>query len=262
MTMRLSWLNRLDVADLATDSEVASLPVSNVRHPYLSRQWRTQPGVTTSFIQVDLNEPLACDVMALTGTNLTSSAALRIRASNGDPTAAAGDVFDSGTFNPGVKPAYRAAYAAFDSATARYWRIDISDAAVAEAQLRIGRAWLGPAWTPTENREYGWGKVFNDMSRRTAARSGAQFIDVGARFRTVQFSLAYMDATEMQNNAWECARVAGVSKDVLAIFEPDGDFVAEDSILGLVDRADPIVQEQLRVFRMRYSITERVNNEL
>lgn len=262
MSMRLSWVNRLDTADLATDSEVATLPVTNIRHPYLSRQWRTAAGVTAAYFVADLNVPMACDVLALTGTNLTGAATLRIRASDSDPSAAAGDLFDSGVFNPNVKAAYRAAYVAFESATARYWRVEIADATVAAAELRVGRAWLGPAWTPSANREYGWGKQFNDTSRRTSSRTGAQFVDVGARVRTVQFSLAFMDATEMHTNAWEMARVSGVSQDVLVIVEPGDTYVAENSILGLVDRVDSLVQESMRVFRMRYSITERVNNEL
>jgi hypothetical protein len=146
--------------------------------------------------------------------------------------------------------------------TARYWRLDIADAAAPGAQLAIGRAWLGPAWRPSENREYGWGKVSLDLSRRTVSRSGAEFIDYGARPRSVQFSLNFMSGAEMRANAWEMARAAGISRDVLVLFEPDGAYVSEDSILGLCDRADQLVQENARMWRMRYQITERVNHEL
>ena len=261
MTMKLGWNNRVDDADLAASNQIATLPAGNVKHPYLSKQWRTQAGVTAANLILDLGSALECEIYALVGTNLTSGATLQIRASDVDPTVIATLLYDSGVVSAGVDNNYRTIYGVLSAkTTARYWRFDISDGAAVGGNLRIGRFWLGPAWTPSANLSYGWSKTFLDGSRITETRSGAEFIDQGPRARVFDFQLSFMTKAEMMANAFEIARRNGLTRDVLVLVDPNGPTIHEDSVLGLIKRADPLVEEKLKINRQRYVIKERVSN--
>jgi len=258
MTMKLAWVNYLDDADLSADQQIVTLPVTNVTHPYPSKQWRTPAGITSAYMIADLGSAKSVEVWAVAATNLTAGATMRIRASTADPTCVASLIYDSGTLAGQFDDNYRSAYGALPAATsARYWRIDLSDAGVAEGNLRIGRAWLGPAWTPSANLSYGWGKTYLDGSRITETASGAEFVDEGPRARLFEFTLGFMNSAEMHANAFELARRNGQSRDVLVMISPGGATSVQDSIIGLIKRAEPLVQEQFAIFRQRYTIRER-----
>ncbi len=259
--MKLSWINRIDDAELSADAQIATLPVANVRHPFPSRQWRTPAGVTSAYLVADLGAAAACEVWAVAGTNLTSGATARLRASSVDPLVTSSLLYDSGTLTGEFDDAYRALFAALETAvTARYWRIDLSDSAAAGGNLRIGRVWLGPAWTPSANLLYGWGKTFLDGSRISESLSGAEFVDEGPRARAFEFTLSFMGRAEMHANAWEIARRNGLARDVLLMIDPASATKVADSCIGLVKRAEPLIQERATIYRTRYLIRERAAN--
>lgn len=77
--MILAWDNKSDAAMLSTDSELASLPASNVQQPHVSRKWHTAAGVKSAYLLMDTLAAVSCGVLALLGTNFTSAATLRLR---------------------------------------------------------------------------------------------------------------------------------------------------------------------------------------
>lgn len=258
MTMRLAWLNRVDDASLTADQQIATLPATNVRHPFFSKRWHTPAGVAAAYLVLDLGAALACDVWAVVGTNLTAAATVRLRASDADPNVAGSLLYDSTVLASKFTDAYPAAYGVVSPSTAaRYWRFDLADASL--DHLEVGRVWLGPAWTPSQNHLYGWSKTWLDESVITPTRSGQDYADLGGRRRRIDFAIDLSSAAEMSVNAFECSRYAGLTRDVLAILDPDAATIHEDSILGTLERAEPLVQERLRVNRMRFTIKERIH---
>lgn len=110
--MRLAWDNKADVAVVTAGSEKASLPGSNVQHPFLSRKWHTAAGIKSSYIVFDMGQSFDCNTLAVLGTNLTSAATARLRASTS--VGFDSDVkLDTRKMSGLVKDGYAAIYKAF-----------------------------------------------------------------------------------------------------------------------------------------------------
>ena len=258
-TTYLSWVNRLDAAVLSSDSAVPSLPVTNLQHPSLSRRWYTIAGVNSAYVLVDLGSALACDLIALFGANCTAAATLRIRASTSDPTAITGDLHDSGALAGIASTTYGSViHVLAASVAARYWRLDIADASLAD-NLRIGRAWLGPAWRPTVNRLYPWEIGYDDLSSIGESEGGQEFIDVRARRRTLQFALDQESEQEMFESAFALDREAGTTGQIVAALEPGTALAAHKSLLGRLARIEPVRHTRSRQRLKSYFIRETVN---
>lgn len=262
--MRIAWQNLLDSATLTAGSQITTLPVENLQSPHLATRWHTETGVTASYVLIDLGSALAVDVLAVLGSNLTAGATWRVRASTSDATAVSGDLYDNGAGSPldpvdaGVDGNYGAIYLALASTvTARYWRIDLIDAAVAD-NLQVGRVFIGPAWQPTSGMLYGWAMTYADDTRRTRSLGGQTHVDVGPRYRRLQFGLSFMNEAEMYGNAFELARAAGLNGDVLVMPQDAGNYQSQQCVHGLLAQAAPLVHETHNVYRMRYVIEERL----
>jgi hypothetical protein len=252
--MRLAWINRFDDATLSPGSEIASLPATNAQHAHLSKKWHTATGVKSSHVVADLGAQYPIDVLAVVGTNLTPTATLRLRASNSDATGATGEIYDSTLIGAGVIADYPAIYHDLDGAqTARYWRIDLADAAVAD-HLQVGRIFLGPAWSV--DRELGWDISWLDGSQVEQARGGQSWIDEGPRRRLLRFHINSTTRAEMLDNAFEIARRNGLAEQVLALIDDSDAYVPHLSMLGYVQEMTPIVQENARIYRQRYHLEE------
>lgn len=258
-TTYLSWVNLLDAAVLSTDSAVATLPVSNLQHPHLPKKWYSLAGVTSAYVLVDLGAAAAVDLVGLFGSNLTAAATLRIRASTSDVTAVSGDLYDTGVLAAMASATYGLAIHVLAAAvTARYWRIDISDASLAD-NLRIGRAWLGPAWRPTDNRLYPWEIGYDDLSTVGESESGQEFVDVRPRRRVLQFGFEQSSESEMFENAFALDRVAGVTGQVVAALEPGTSLAAHKSMLGRLARLGTLRHAGVRQRQATYVIREAVD---
>lgn len=257
MSLILGWVNRIDAAILSTADEIATLPVSNVQHQHLSRKWHTPAGVKATAFIVDLGPPAACAALALLGTNLTSSATLRVRASDADGTGAAGEKLDTGITLAGVVPGYGAAYRTWTSASARYWRIDISDLAL-PSNIQVGRVFLGPAWQPSVNLELDWRVSVLDDSTVRYSYGRQMYSDARPKRRLLQFSLDFMSEHEMYANAHALSMAAGITKDVLAIPDISSAHVSEQAVWGCLTEPTALAEERLGLFRQRFSVLERL----
>lgn len=255
--MLLAWLNKLDIAaSLSAGSELDSLPGANVQQAHLSRKWHTAAGVKSSYLLLDMGASVLCQLLAVLGTNLTSAATLRLRASDADPAATGSLLFDTGVVSAGVKDGYGAAYKSF-TATARYWRLDLTDNTVPD-NLQIGRVFLGPRWQPSENQLWEWSVTPLDESRLDESYGGQVYADVRPQRRVLQFVLDFMDAAEMYGNAFALARAQGIVRDVLAIPEITSAYVSEQSVWGLITASQPLVQRKVRIYQQKFEIKERL----
>jgi hypothetical protein len=255
--MLIAWDNMADAATVSAGSQVASLPGSNVQDPQISRKWCTAAGVVSSYLLFDMGSAIAASVLAALGTNLTPSATVRVRASTSDATAASGDLLDTTTLAAGVKTGYGAIYKKWNAVTARYWRVDLADAALTD-HIEVGRVAILPSWQPESNQIYDWSVTPTDESRRTKAYGGQSQIEVLAKFRLLQFELNYLTQSEAWAQAFALQRSNGVTTDVLAIPDITSAYLSEQAVWGLLTASQPVSQRNSRYFRQKFSIEERV----
>ena len=258
--MLIAWNNLADDATLTASSEQASAPGANVQIEHVSRKWYTVAGVTAATLLFDMGSSVACAILAVLGTNLTTAATFRLRGSDSDATGVTGEKYDSGTLNAssyGVKTGYGNVYLSFTSAAARYWLLNLSDASV--PLLQVGRVFLGPKWTPTLNQGFGWSVTPQDESKVTRSYGGQAFVDERPQRRIIQFTLNFISEAEMYANAFAMARASGVARDVLAVNDiAASGYLAEQAVYGLCTASEPLVHENYGAFRQKFSIEERL----
>jgi len=256
MTMRLAWVNRFDDAIIEAGSRTPNLPPQNLRDPHMPVKWFSETGVTSTHILADIGSSQPIGAVCVLGTNLTSAATLRVRGSISDNTGIAGEVYDSGTLSNVIDDDYPNFYHVFNDVSARYWRINITDDTL--LNLRAGRVFIGPTWVPTKAMQFGWGMTWADASRRTKSRGGQSYIDVGYRFRVMDFTLSFMDQSEMYTNAFELARRNGLNQDILVVPDDQNTLLHEISIFGLVTSSFPITHSNFNVYQQKYRVEERI----
>lgn len=256
--MLLAWSNKADAATLTTDSAKATLPVTNLQTPHVAQKWHTVAGVTAAYAIADMGSAVACDILALLGTNLTPTGTVRVRASSLDATVTGSLLLDTGVLTGAAKAGYGAIYKAFASTTARYWRIDLSDAAVAEGNLRVGRLFLGPSWTPTQGPDFGWAIQTLDDSPGDESYAGQEYDEEKPQRRLLTFVLDHMTEAEAYGSAFALARANGRVRDVLAIYDINGSYLSEQAVFGKLIAGEPIPHRLPRVYRQKFTIRERL----
>lgn len=254
--MLIAWDNKVDTAVVSASSELASLPAANVQHPHLSRKWHTAAGVKSAAITFDLGSSQSCALLAVLGTNLTSAATMRLRASNTDPTGAAGEVYDSTTISAGVHDDFKAVYKSFNAASARYWRLDLTDTTVPD-NVQVGRIFLGPKWTPTYGQSWDWAPDVEDPSRVQESYAGQLYAEELPKKRRLVFTLSYMSEAEAMENAHKLRRACGVTRGVLVIPMENGSYISHQAVWGrLTERSAPIPHRTPKEWAQKYEIEE------
>lgn len=254
--MLIAWMNKADTAALLADSELSTLPAANVQQSHLAQKWYTVAGVNSAYLIFDMLASESCALLAILGSNLTPAATVRVRASDADPTVTGTLLLDTGVIAGGVKDGYGAIYKALAETAARYWRVDLSDATL--TQLRVGRVFLGPSWSPASNQEYGWSVTPLDDSPVSESYGGQDYVDIRPQRRLLEFELKWGSEAEMYGNAFALARAQGVGKDVLAIHDIAGAHVSEQAVWGRLTAMQPLVHRTTLNFRQKFSIKERL----
>lgn len=271
MPALLSWTNWLDRAEasLTASSQAAPQLVTRLAEPPVKRRWRTVAGVTSPVLDVDLGRVREVGILALVQPDdcggidgngeprgwMQSSDTVRHRLDA--TTAGAGALLDTGAQPGGWVPGYGVhVHRLATAVSAQYWRCNIAAPSLATVPgyLDLGRAWIGPAWTPSRgNFAYGWGRVWQDESEvSTNRRSGLDFVDVMPQRRALTFAfnaLTQSDAAQID----ELQRVAGRRGQVL--FHP-----FEDSripaVLGRLVEVQPITQPNFAMFQVAFQIRQ------
>lgn len=255
--MILAWKNLWDAAALTVGSEIATLPGTNVQQPHLSRKWHTLAGVKSSHQVGDLGASLSCGILVVLGTNLSSAATYRVRASDADPAAVGSLLLDTGTLAAGVKTGYGAIYKTFTITAARYWRVDLADATVPD-NLQIGRIFVGPYWNNARTLLFGWSVTPLDDSPVQESYGGQSYPNVQPKRRQIEFTLDYLTESEIFDNAFAMARANGSVKDILAIPLETGAYVSEQAVWGLLTAQRPLVHRLSQTFRQQFTVRERL----
>jgi hypothetical protein len=255
--MKIAWENRADGAAISTDSEISSLPASHVQVEHVGRKWRTD-GDTAAYLILDMGASVACDIVALLGVNLTPTGTVRVRASDTDPTVVGSLLRDTGVLTGGAKAGYGAIYKAFTAATARYWRIDLDDAAAPGGYLEVGRVFLGPSWQTSEPQLFDWAPVVLDASVIGRSYGGQTYADQRPKRRGLMFVLDYMAEAEMYGNAFRLGWEQGITGDVLGIPDIDGSYLSEQAVFGQLQANEPLFHRLPQIYRQKFTLIERL----
>jgi hypothetical protein len=244
---------------------INELPISNVRdvQPRVRARWATTTGIQ---IWCDLGASLEIACVALLSTTLGmagGSPTVRVRLS--DDAGFGTSAWDTGAVDPATDE-----YAAGNvvlvhatSATGRFLRVDIEDAAADEVD--IGRIIAGPLWRPTYSWAYGAeeGRLLLDRRDRNPD-TGVEFARPAvANPRTASFSLPYISPDEARLEWRSMLDTIGAAGDVLWLPD-DGLSQAElnrRAIFGSPAQSAATMALQRAGFRHHtgsFSITERV----
>lgn len=281
--MIISSTNRVDEAtSITADSEVASLPITNVQDRQLVKVYRSD-GATTVQIDVDFGQGRLVDFMALIRHNMTQTSSYRVRLANISDFSTT--VYDSGTqdawpvveefgtlpwgvFNWGgfLNPTVAAEYtvSTFDvlasPVVARYLRIDLTDNDSSDGYIEIGRLICGPTYRPSNNYAFGSEFEFVDESRVVKSRGGQTFIDEVERFRRIQFTLINIPEAEIFGNVFNnIDRLRGIAKDILVIPQPNNpETYITQNIYGRLVSTSPIQNRVNNYYGRTFEIEELI----
>ena len=209
MTIRFSYTNLVDAADLDPSSQLATLPADNLQDPRPTAVWRTN-GCTEESIVIDLGAPAAATLAALLEHNLSSAATVSLQANSADS-------WTSPPFSTSLDWHSSIIIKFFAQTSYRYWRLVLADSANPDGYLQIGRLWLGDCFQPARDfsRDFSLRRV--DPSEVSYGDSGSRVVSDRTPYRiaTIKFpSTDEKDAFDQMIDA------VGAGGDFIAALDP------------------------------------------
>lgn len=226
--MRLMTTNYCTEAatSIVASSADPSFPVSNLKHPFRSKRWRST-GVSNETLTFDLITTEEIDSVVLLwpkedGIRLSSTAELRIQAN-------ATNVWTAPAVDQVLTISNDYVLASHYFATAqsyRFWRVVIQDAGNPNGFVEIGVVWLGKG-LEIENAQNGFKYQLVDQTKITKTDFGHQYADVYPQLAVLDFTYQYLDYDSVQvlENAF---RTNGAIQPVLVVLDPLGEVFDKD----------------------------------
>lgn len=141
--------------------------------------------------------------------------------------------------------------------TARYWSVQISDAANADGYVDLGQLLITGGYTPTINFAYGAELGVDTQSTRQRTRSGVAYHDEQPRFRRFDFTLDNVDEDEFMVNIFDFQRRAGIHGQFFFVLNPaDTTHMHRRAFRAVLERLIPAQLTYLTKHRQVFSIVE------
>lgn len=251
----LAYDDCVDRGTVTANSEQFNLPAINLQSQQLSpRVWRSN-AVTSATLNVDFGTDRAIDVVALLRANLTSAGTWRVRLDS-DSGFTAPHIYDSGSIASGIDPDFRAMIHVLPTqATARYLRIDLSDASA--SYLEAARLFAAGAWRMTRNFAFGLTEKWADATQQARSEGGQVWLDRGAVWREWTFDLPAVTTDEKRTHVARLGRLAR-ARDVLLITDPTSTNLGRDSIFGLLEQSPASRWSRFAWHELPLTIVERL----
>lgn len=278
----LGFPNLIGTATLSGGSFVASLPRDNLKDRIIRKVSRTTDLLSASTqVKIDLGVSKVVRVFGAFNHNCSIDATYRLRGS--DDATFATTAFDSGVTDvwPAVFPhgtleweddnwwdgkytpeqisGYTTSFTKTlpEGVFARYWWLEVFDANNAAGYLDIGRLFLGRAWQPSLNMNYGASLGWETKTDVQEALSGTEYFQKRTPYRVKKFTLDMMPEDESFAQAFELQRQAGVDGEILFIHNPDGDpHALRRSFLGRLRQLSPIEYPYFNRNKLAFEIKE------
>ena len=211
MTIRFSYANLVDSADLTPSSQISTLPAANLQDSRPTAVWRTE-GCADESVVIDLGSPGTATLAALLEHNLTSSATISLQANSADS-------WTSPPFSASLDWHPSIIIELFNQVSYRYWRLAVADSANPDGYLQIGRLWLGDCFQPARDFDKDFSIRRVDPSEVSYGDSGSRTVSDRTPYRvaSIRFSsTAEKDAFD------QLIAAVGAGKDFIAALDPDG----------------------------------------
>jgi hypothetical protein len=201
------------------------------------------------------------DTVAVIGLSLTGAGVTRVRVSSTDPSAQAGEVYDSGDFST-VDPRYgMMVHLAPEALVGRYVRVDLREPGA--LTIEAGRLVISPRSTFEINYSPEWTRAYVDRSRKTKSRGGQTYVDRDDAYRIATLTFPAISESQRFGVVEQIDQVNGTHEDVLLITRSDSPNLGRDSIWGLLAELQPVTQSLAwingaPVYGRAYSIEERL----
>lgn len=279
MTCALAHLTQSDNASIGSGiSEVAAMPASNLLAPRVSQAWRSAGA--SGFVSFNYAISHAVQLLALLYHTGVTTATIRWRAATSEANLTASPVFDSGIQNLNPNPDHVGSWprrhsAIFLSAavTAAWWRFDFANLA---SPIEAGRVAIAGVYQPGRGIDYGDTLQTIDRSTRRTARSGANHVVPGGRYREVNFQLSALSRQELLDDVGDLERNLARTTALVWCRSPEAtslgapsvgsgtmyqDFnVREHTIYGTLEELSPTtVLPGQRITRKAFRIVEEVH---
>lgn len=249
--------DRIRGAVLSGAATAGGLPLANLQDPQPRKVARWIG--TAGHVVADLGGATPVGLVAISGTNLTAAATVRVRLSTVDATGDAGDAHDSGVIGAGADPAYNGAvfhYLGAADKIGRYLRVDFADSSL--SWLDVGLLLAGPAFRPGRNYSFGYSLGFQDYGLNEKSPIGITFTSERGRCRSAALRFDFATSAEAMGAHMELSRLCGVTRNIAVVPNPDGPYLAAQSIIGTLDDVLPVSHSAFNVWSRTLSIVERV----
>lgn len=226
---------------ISASASAAGLGPEQMQNPHgaASTSWQTPSGTTTGGVVVDAGAAVQWGAFGLFNSNLTPTATVQWRLSS-DP-AFVTSIYDSGVVGGTVAAGYRQSlHIPPTQQTARYMRVDISDASNPEGRLRVAQMFAGRVVRPVRN--IGFDSAFAREAEAPAVvtRGGQQFPTFRYARRSWRVSLPSLDAVDVWPLTQALQIAAQDGTNVLFIPFPTGADVAREAVFGIVSGASAV----------------------
>jgi len=189
--IRFLWNNLFDDAVVSASSEESEFPVSNVKHRWHTRHWRSTD-VSSEWVKWDLGSVKDIKAFVLKYHNFTSGATLKIQANSSDSWGSP-PLDESLTYNAGHLVKF------WDSAQSyRWWRVTIADAGNSDGYLRVGRIFCGDYFSPQYNFTNAYRKRLVDPSVKMYSAGGQISVSAKTHYRTWVYNFELIKTPDNQ----------------------------------------------------------------
>lgn len=266
----LGFPNRIDSAVLSDGAWVESLSLDNLKDRAFARVARTiDTEESSSTFVANFGRRRIIRVFALIAHNLSLGARYRLEASNAADFSTrvhdniydvwgrlAGGNWDINAVTWGNNNFWRGGYTQEDIAgqtpvstlvlpedvNAQYWRVTLLDRANTAGFIQLGRVFFGEVFLqPKINMSNGAKIGYQTDTTIEKSLSGAEFFDEREPVRSLSFTLASLEESEAYARALELTRRAGISKEIIIIFDPDDvEFAAQRNFVGRLEQLSPL----------------------
>jgi hypothetical protein len=254
----IGWNNLTDAAAavVSANSEVASLPASNLQTADIREIWRSSAVGSNQAVKLDLGSQVTFQCGALINTNLAASDLFRVVVSTSDPNTITGVVYDSGASAPCNVDPKTGVFVHFFPAevTGRYVQLQFDKPGVS---VEAGRVFVGPIWLPSHNFQRGWSSTVIDPSRHTVSLGQFVYIDPMLTQRAVRGTLPALPVEEIVAQVENINLVCGIRRDLLICYDYGGD-ESLHTIWGLLENTINIPNTEFAHYPADISIRERL----
>lgn len=212
-----------DLGTITTGNERSSRPAAHLgEFAYAGMVWQSI-GETNLWVKCDLGTASPIDFVAVLAANAIPATTIRIRL--GDTEAEVDGVadYDSGAL-PFIDPAitrddglYHSHHEMPALQTKRWLRIDI-EGHVGDFQASM--LVVGKRITPATYYESQWQRETRDLGSVTFSRNGVPAITDGAKLRGMNFSLAWLTESEMEETFSPIDELTGKTSPLYLCFDP------------------------------------------